>query len=105
MEKNDEVGNRLEGDSYEPQGNLVSKTTWKYDNNGNEIEAINFSPRYGNIKLRSTGKYDNDNNETEWKSYKGDGSFLQKITHKNKRKRFERKLDKKNDHLTMIVLG
>jgi hypothetical protein len=59
---------------YGSYGNLIERRTYKYDDNGNEIEVVVYLPD-GRIDSKWTNKFDDKGNEIEYKDYKSDGSI------------------------------
>ena len=76
-----EKGNKIEDNSYDSDGSLNSKTTYKYDKKGNKIEE-NIYDSNGKFVRKTTYKYDKKGNIIEEKSYYPDGSLIYKNTYK-----------------------
>ena len=89
--KYDEKGNEIECNSYDSDGSLRTKSTYKYDEKGNEIECNSYDSD-GSLRTKSTYNYDEKGNmiEDKWNSYDSDSSFT-KATYKydEKGKRIE----------------
>ena len=76
-----EKGNKLEKNSFNPDGSLSFKHTYKYDDKGNQIELNFFNPD-DNLDFKFTYKYDDKGNEIERNSFNSDGSLFLKYTYK-----------------------
>ena len=68
----DEAGNQTENNTYNSDGSLDIKTTYKYDEKGNKIERNTYNSD-GSIKSKLTYEYD----------YNTKGDWVQKIKSKN----------------------
>ena len=76
-----ENGNEIEINSFNPDGSLFSKYTYKYDDKGNQIEENSFNSDE-NLVDKYTYKYDDKGNEIERNSFSSDGSLFLKYTYK-----------------------
>ena len=76
-----EKGNKLEENSFNSDGSLNSKYTYKYDDKGNKIESNLFNSD-GRFSGMLTYKYDDKGNQIEANSFNSDGSLFSKYTYK-----------------------
>ena len=76
-----EKGNKLEENSFNLDGSLFSKYTYKYDDKGNKLEE-NFFNSDGSLSSKYTYKYDDKGNQIEENSFNSDGNLDDKYTYK-----------------------
>ena len=76
----DKNGNKIEYISYDSDGRLDSKYTYKYDENGNMIEDNSYDS--DGLYYKYTYKYDEKGNEIECISYDSDSRLNFKATYK-----------------------
>lgn len=62
-----DIGNIIEENEYDEKGNVISKTSYKYDDKGKILEK-NYSYN-GKITSSSIYKYDTNGNLIEWSDY------------------------------------
>ena len=75
-----EKGNKIEDNSYDSDGSLEYKYTYKYDKKENKIEE-NFYI-YGGLNSKSIYKYNEKGNKIELNVYDSDGRLVSKYTYK-----------------------
>ena len=76
-----EKGNKIESNSFNSDGSLSFKYTYKYDDKGNIIESNSFNPD-GSLSFKYTCKYDDKGNQIESNSFNPDGNLVDKYTYK-----------------------
>ena len=76
--KFDERGNELERICYSPNEDIDGKYTSKYDDAGNLIEKCIYDSD-GSLVNKSIYKYDESNNKIEWNSYTSTDSLFWKV--------------------------
>ena len=76
-----EKGNKIESNSFNSDGSLSFKYTYKYDDKGNQIESNSFNPD-GSLSFKYTCKYDDKGNQIEENSFNPDGNLVDKYTYK-----------------------
>ena len=76
-----EKGNKIESNSFNSDGSLSFKSTYKYDDKGNKIE-LNYFNSDGSLFLKSTSKYDDKGNKIELNGFNPDGRLSSKSTYK-----------------------
>jgi len=79
--KYDDKGNIIESNSFNSDGSLSFKYTYKYDDKGNQIESNSFNPD-GSLSFKYTCKYDDKGNQIESNSFNPDGNLVDKYTYK-----------------------
>ena len=79
--KYDDKGNKLEENFFNSDGSLSSKYTYKYDDKGNQIEGNSFNSD-GRLSFKYTYKYDDKGNQIEENSFNSDGNLDDKYTYK-----------------------
>ena len=77
----DKKGNIIEWNSYNSDGRLQYKYTYKYDKKGNKIEFNSYDSD-GRLGGKYTYKYDEKGNKIEENSYDSDGRLDPKWTYK-----------------------
>ena len=77
----DEKGNIIEENSYNSDGRLYLKYTYKYDEKGNKIEQNSYNSD-GRLETKWTYKYDKKGNKIEENGYISDGILYDKYTFK-----------------------
>ena len=78
--KYDEKGNEIECNSYDSDGSLRTKSTYNYDEKGNMIEDKWNSYDSDSSFTKATYKYDEKGKRIECNSYDSDGSLSLKAT-------------------------
>ena len=71
----------IEENWYNSDGRLNSKTTYKYDEKGNNIEENNHDSD-GRLNSKTTYKYDEKGNNIEENNYDSDGRLGKNYTYK-----------------------
>lgn len=74
----DEKGNLIELKAFRSNGNLTSKSTFKYDDKGNRIEENSYNSE-GNLTKKWTYKHDEKGNKIERKIYDSEGVLNFKV--------------------------
>jgi len=77
--KYDAIGNEIESSTYGPDGKLTEKGTKKYDARGNETDVTIYDAD-GKIKRMETYKYDSRDFQIEWKESDANGKLKWKLT-------------------------
>ena len=67
---------------FGPNGSLVSKSTFRYDDKGNEIEKENYNPD-DSLSSKSTSAYDGNNWLVRFDTYSTDGKLFNQHAIKN----------------------
>ena len=79
----DELGNKVEEISLDENGRQISMTTWKYDENGNELEKVlvHSDPEAAVYDNRYVHVYDEDGRLLCYEYYGHDGTLQEKEVH------------------------